>query len=97
MPGTFPWYQHALESLTFPPSLIFGLLAGLIFRRLLVAALVAGVLSPLANIVLDSATSDAPPQFYVNDELRLSASAMLAAAVVWAVARAVRHRRSAGR
>jgi hypothetical protein len=97
MPETFPWYQQTLDYLTFPPSLIFGLLAGLIFRRLLVAALVAGVLSPLANVVLETATSDAPPRFYVKDELMFSASAMLAAAVVWTVARAVRNRRLTGR
>ena len=88
------WYQEALDALTFPPSLIFGLLTGLIFRRLIVAVLVAGVLSPLANVVLDTATSDAPPQFYVKDALMMSASAMLAAALVWTFAKAVRHRRN---
>jgi hypothetical protein len=97
MPPTFPWYQDALDALTFPPSLIFELLAGLLFRRLIVAVLVAGVLSPLANVVLDTAASDAPPQFHVKDALMLSASAMLAAAVVWTVTRAVRHRRLAGK
>ena len=91
------WYQEALDALTFPPSLIFGLLAGLIFRRLIVAVLIAGVLSPLANIVLDTATSDAPPQFYVKDALMVSASAILATAVVWTFAKAGRRCRNFSR
>ncbi len=97
MPETFPWWQQALDGLTFPPSLLFGLLAGLLCRRLVVAALVAGILAPLANVILTNAFSDAPPGSFATDSLLFGASGMFAAAIVWVLANAFRRqRRKAG-
>lgn len=97
MPETFPWWQQTLEVLTFPPSLLFGLLAGVLCRRLVVAVVIAGILSPVANLILTTAFSDGPPGPFTTDSLLFGASGMVAAAIVWLLARALmRQRRRAG-
>ncbi len=97
MPETFPWWQQALEVLTFPPSLLFGLLTGVLCRRLVVAVVIAGILSPLTNMILATAFSDGPPGPVTVDSLLFGVSGMIAAAVVWLLARAfMRQRRKAG-
>ncbi len=87
MDALIDFMRQMPEAIGFPPSWFFGLLAGIFIRRWWIAVPVAGILSPVANILLSRATSDAEPRVVWLDALLFATSAMVIALVAWALTR----------
>ncbi len=91
-------WSDMLSSFVYSPCLVAGLLGGFVTRRWYVAVVIAAVLAPSIDAVLNQMFSDAQPHFVLFDSVFFGVVAALEALLVWALRRAWRasRRRAAG-